>query len=212
MSSHSIFVAIWIPGLLLLIASSEGFCQLPTPDSTSASRDSGRVSSDTVGVSRPDSSLRDSAATADTNRIRSDTLRPYGNVGSVKSDTALVKAPRDSVLEKACGGTSTVARDLLVVIFAPEAGAQERAAVAKEVRGKLIGQVSATEPGAYYIRVPTDGNEFQLRAASDRLIQLPQVRQAGSRACPPPSPPKPSPTPQAPASARTDSQAPATPR
>ena len=41
----------------------------------------------------------------------------------------------------------TTAPDLLVVIFTPESGRAERAAVAKSVGGKLLGQV-ASEPGA----------------------------------------------------------------
>ena len=90
----------------------------------------------------------------------------------------------DSVLTAACGragGSTTIARDLLVVIFAPEVGPSERAAVAKSVDGKLVG---SAEPGAYYLQIPAKGQEHLLRAAADRLIQEGHVRQVGSRACP----------------------------
>jgi hypothetical protein len=75
---------------------------------------------------------------------------------------------------------------LLVIVFAPEARAAERAAIAKTVDGRLLGLVTSGEPGAYYLRVPSGGNEYQLRVAADRLILLGKVRQVGSRTCPPP--------------------------
>jgi hypothetical protein len=185
MTSHSVFVATLLPGLLLLIASSEAFCQLPATDSTSVKSDSGRVPTDTVGTSRPDSSLRDSAAIADTTKIKSDTLRPRSNAPPMKSDTAVrVKAPSDSILNVACGGAAgprTVALDLLVVVFARDATAEERATAAATVRGKLVG---SPEPGTFYLRVPAKGDEYRLRAAADQLSLLPQVRQVGNRACP----------------------------
>jgi hypothetical protein len=213
MTSHSVFVVTLVPGLLLLIASSEGFCQLPTPDSTSARRDSGQVSTDTVVNSRPDSSLRDSTAIADTANIKLDTLRPRTNATPMKPDTAArVKSPSDSILNLACGGAAgsrTTALDLLVVVFAPDATAEERAAASAKVGGKLVG---SPEAGTFYLRVPTKGDEYRLRAAADELSLLPQVRQVGNRACPPPSPAKAPPIPQPPAAARTDRQPPASSR
>jgi hypothetical protein len=141
------------------------------------------------------------------------TPKPPAKADSAPPVAAAQTAPRDSILDKACGGgTSSLARDLLVVVFAPDAKAAERAAVARKVGGKLVGQVSASDPATYYLRVPSGGSEFQLRAASDELAQLPQVRQVGSRACPPPVTAKPTPTPQSPPAARPDSQAPASPR
>jgi hypothetical protein len=128
-----------------------------------------------------------------------DSLRPNGNADTTKgpADTtkkadssAAASAPRDSILIAACSapsGSASVARDLLVVVFTPEAGKRERAAAAKSVAGKLLGPVSS-EPGAYYLRVPADGQEYRLRVAADQLIQLAQVKQVGSRVCPPPSP------------------------
>jgi hypothetical protein len=91
-------------------------------------------------------------------------------------------------MSAACAGSAALARDLLVVVFAPEAGARERTAAAKSVGGTLLGPASPGEPGVYYLRVPAGGNEFELRHASDQLILLPQVRQVGSRACPRPPP------------------------
>ncbi|HEY9013859.1 MAG TPA: hypothetical protein VIM84_02200, partial [Gemmatimonadales bacterium] len=95
-------------------------------------------------------------------------------------------AEADSILVAACGrlkGGASVAPDLLVLLFAPEATRDERAAVARSVNGKLLGAVSS-EPGAYYLRVPTGGEEYKLRAVADRLIRSPVVRQVGSRTCP----------------------------
>jgi hypothetical protein len=77
---------------------------------------------------------------------------------------------------------TTIARDLLVVVFAPETSPVERTAAAKSVDGKLVG---SAEPGAYYLQVPARGQEHLLRAAADQLVQLGYVRQVGSRACPP---------------------------
>jgi hypothetical protein len=184
MTSHSVFVATLIPGLLLLIASSEAFCQLPATDSTSVKSDSGRVPTDTAGTSRPDSSLRDSVAPTDTAKTNSDTLRPRSNATPMKPDTpARVKAPSDSILNLACGGAPgrTTALDLLVVVFARDATAEERASASATVGGKLVG---SPEPGTFYVRVPAKGDEYRLRAAADQLSLLPQVRQVGNRACP----------------------------
>ena len=72
-----------------------------------------------------------------------------------------------------------------MVVFAPEAGAAERAAAAKNVDGTLLGPVTSGEPGAYYLSVPSGGEEYRLRAAADQLIQSGKVRQVGTRACPP---------------------------
>jgi hypothetical protein len=185
MSTNWFFVATLVPGLLLLIASSQAFCQLPATDSTSVKSDSGVVSTDSAGTSLGESSLRDSAATADTAKISSDTLRPRSNPAPMKPDTvAPVKAPRDSILDVACSGAAgprTLARDLLVVVFAPDATAEERATASATVRGKVVG---SPEPGMFYLRVPANGDEYRLRAAADQLSLLPQVRRVGNRACP----------------------------
>jgi hypothetical protein len=75
---------------------------------------------------------------------------------------------------------------LLVIVFAPEATAAERGAIAKSVHGKLLGLVPSGEAGSYYLAVPSGGNEYALRVFADRLIQVDMVRQVEARSCPPP--------------------------
>jgi hypothetical protein len=77
-----------------------------------------------------------------------------------------------------------VASDLLMIVFGAEATAEDRTAAVRTVKGKLLGPVGPDEPGAYYLRVPSGGDESRLRAAADQLALLSQVRQVGSRACP----------------------------
>jgi hypothetical protein len=135
----------------------------------------GRDTTDTL--SRPPSdSVPGSLRTAPSAPARAGTV-------PARSDS-VPSAPVDSVLSAACGGSTgstTIARNLLVVVFAPEAGPAERAAAAKSVDGKLVG---TPEPGAYYLQVPARGQDHLLRAAADQLVQLGYVRQVGSRACP----------------------------
>jgi hypothetical protein len=156
---------LWLLGLGLLIVPPAMVGQVPDSGSTAP------AASDSQPASRPDSALA-----ADSTRAAADTVRPE---------------PTDSILSAACGagGSTAVARDLLVIVFAPEARAAERAAVAKTVDGKLLGSVTSGEPGAYYLRVPSGGDEYRLRLAADRLILLDMVRQVGSRRCPPRPPP-----------------------
>ncbi|HKP50187.1 MAG TPA: hypothetical protein VJU17_09255, partial [Gemmatimonadales bacterium] len=120
-----------------------------------------------------------------------DTARARGAVDSIQRAAAATPQPKDSILSTACSGTAapnTTAPNLLVIIFIPESGPAERAAVTKSVRGKLLGQL-ASEPGAYYLWVPAEGQESRLRAVADQLIRHPLVRQVGSRVCPPAPPP-----------------------
>ena len=136
----------------------------------------GRDTTATVSGSRSDS-LPDSLRTAPSAPARGGRVR-------ARSDS-VPAAPVDSVLSAACGGaagSTTIARNLLVVVFAPEAGSAERAAAAKSVDGKMLG---SAEPGAYYLQIPARGQEHLLRAAADQLVQLGYVREVGSRACPP---------------------------
>ena len=201
MSLHSILLATWLLGLsLLIVPRASG--QAPASDSTAVGSDSQpaltdsvlktdtpRASSDTV-LQR---AQPDSASKTDSARAAQDTVRPPGTGKATTSDTATSPtAPPDSILSAACSGTAgsaTVARDLLVVVFEPEAGAAERAAAAKNVEGTLLGPATSGEPGAYYLRVPSGGEEYRLRVAADQLILLDMVRQVGSRACPPLPPP-----------------------
>jgi hypothetical protein len=202
MSIYSTFLATWLLGLILLIVPRATSGQAPASDSTAVASDSqpaltdsvpktdtARASSDTV-LQRADP---DSVSKTDSTRAASDTVRPPAAGTAPRSDTATAAtAPPDSILSAACSGPAgpgTVAPDLLVVVFAPEAGAAERAAAAKSVDGALLGQATSGEPGAYYLRVPSGGEEYRLRVAADQLILLDMVRQVGSRACPPPPPP-----------------------
>ena len=115
-----------------------------------------------------------------------DSIKP-GAVDSIKPAAAATPLPTDSILSTACSasaGPTSTAPDLLVVIFTAETGSADRAAVAKSVKGRLLGQ-AVSEPGAYYLWVPAEGQEHRLRAAADQLVRSPAVRQVGSRACPP---------------------------
>jgi hypothetical protein len=200
MSLNPTFLATWLLGLGLLIVPPRASGQVPASDSAarapSDSQPSPTDSAQTTGVSQSpsDTGLQraapDSVSTADSTRAPADSDSTRAPADSDRTrapaDTVQRPEPPDSILGAACGGPAgpaTVARDLLVVVFAPEAGASERAATAKSVDGTLLGPVTG-EPGAYYLRVPSGGEEYQLRVASDQLIQLDLIRQVGSRACP----------------------------
>jgi len=208
MPSHSTFLATCLLVSSILFVPPRMLCQEPVSDSApEAASDSQAAFTDSgqgIGAPRPTlDTLRpvqsDTPGGPDRPAATPDSLRPNGNADTTKgpADTtkkgdssAAASAPRDSILIAACSapsGSASVARDLLVVVFTPEAGKRERAAAAKSVAGKLLGPVTS-EPGAYYLRVPAEGREFRLRVAADQLIQLAQVKQVGSRACPPPSP------------------------
>jgi hypothetical protein len=171
MAQHYIPIALCF---LVLSAPSVAVGQTQSADSTApSSSDSSRALSDTAGdsTSSPDSSqsVSDSVGTKDS-LVRSQVTAP----------------PVDSILTAACGASgsaNTTAPDLLVVTFAPETERVERVAAARSVQGRLLGAVPS-EPGAYYLRVPTEGQEFRLRAAADQLIRSDVVRQVGSRTCP----------------------------
>ena len=193
MSLHSTLLTTWLLGSGVLALPPATSAQAPAADSTAqAPSDSQPALTDSMQTSRAsratsDTVLPDSASAADSTRAASDTVRTKAPGSATTSDTAAtLTEPADSILTAACGGpagATAVARDLLVIAFAPEATAAERAAVAKTVDGSLLGSATS-EPGAYYLRVPSGGDEYQLRVASDRLIQLDMVRQVGSRACP----------------------------
>jgi hypothetical protein len=192
MSLHSPLVPTWLLGLGLLIAPAAMSGQAPDSGSTApAASDSQPALPDSGQKTR--ASHPDSASRADSTRGSSDTVSSKAPGSTAKSGTrAVPSGPADTVLSAACNartGPTTVARNLLVVVFAPEARVADRAAVAKTVGGILLGSVSSGEPGAYYLRVPSRGEEYRLRVAADKLIQLDMVRQVGSRACPPLPPP-----------------------
>lgn len=185
MSMHSIFLATRLLGLSLLIVPRAASGQVPASDSTTpATSDSQPPLTDSLQQTRADS-----ASGADSTRATSDTVRPPSAGTATRSDTATAPTtPGDSLLSAACrgpAGPATVARNLLVVVFVPEAGGAERAAAAKSIGGTLLGRVTSGEASTYYLRVPSGGEEYRLRVAADQLIQLDMVRQVGSRACPP---------------------------
>jgi hypothetical protein len=155
-----------------------------TPDSQAAVADSGNNRGVFAGES---AGVVDSAQPGDTTRAKTDTIRLPAAADSSKSARAVHPVPVDSVLAAACSGPEpgTIAQDLLVVLFAPEAGTRERAAAARSVRGKLL---SSPEAGVYYIRLRPGSGEAGLRAAADELSRMPDVRQVGSRSCPAPPP------------------------
>jgi hypothetical protein len=207
MPPHSHFLPACLLMSSILFAPPRVLCQEPGPDSAyTATPDSQAIVTDSAqaaGAPRPTlDTLRPVPADTPGGPDRpgaADSVGPQGNGDTTKrspdstrkaDSSAAAAAPRDSVLIAACtgpSGSASIARDLLVVVFRPDAGKRERAAAAKTVAGKLLGPVSS-EPGAYYLRVPADGQEHRLRAAADELAQLAQVKQVGSRACPPPSP------------------------
>ena len=196
MSLHSILLATWLLGLsLLIVPRASG--QAPASDSIAVGSDSQPALTDSVLKTDTPRASSDTvlqqAQPTDSARAAQDTVRPPGTGKATTSDTATSPtAPPDSILSAACSGTAgsaTVARDLLVVVFAPEAGAAERAAAARNVEGTLLGPATSGGPGAYYLRVPSGGEEYRLRVAADQLILLDMVRQVGSRACPPLPPP-----------------------
>jgi hypothetical protein len=194
MALHSAIPAIWLLGLSFLIT--------PRPASGQASDSAPATTSDSQAAA--DSLARDTLAakapeqTADTalnqpgsDTVRADSASAPDTIGhQERRDTGEVQAAGDSekgdsTLRRSCRNPlgAGVAPDLLVVVFAPEAEAKERAAAAEGVDGRLLGAVPG-DPGAYYLRL-SSGGEYSLRAASDQLILMAQVRQVGSRSCPP---------------------------
>jgi hypothetical protein len=189
---HGIVLALSVSVSQLLIVPPAASAQTPATDTTAPapSDTTARAPLDSLAAGADTASLaaRDTTDTASRSDSVPDSLRTAPSApargGSVRARSDSVPAaPVDSVLTAACNGAGsiTIARDLLVVVFAPEAGPVERAAAAKSVDGKLVG---SAEPGAYYLQVPARGQEHLLRAAADELVQLAYVHQVGSRACP----------------------------
>ncbi len=177
--------------------SQTGDSTVPSPrDSASAQTDSatnrGSTTADSgsADTTRTVSDTTQPATGASGYRESPDTARARGAVDSLRPAAATTSPPADSILSTACSGSAgpnATAPNLLVVIFTPESGPAERSAVTKSVKGKLLGQV-ASEPGAYYLWVPAEGQESRLRSVADQLIRHPLVRQVGSRVCPPAPP------------------------
>lgn len=189
MSPYSTLLPICLLGIACLVNPPEVLSQAATQPDTAS------VAADTHTTTDSQRGATDSVPKTDTARVgpdavprrsdsvsRSDSVKGYSD----SAPSPVTSAPADSILSAACNGDAGLAPDLLIIVFSPDAGAADRAAVARSVGGKLLGQVGSGEPEAYYLRVPSGRNEFRLRLASDELIQRPEVRQVGSRSCPSP--------------------------
>jgi hypothetical protein len=78
------------------------------------------------------------------------------------------------------GGPST---DVLYVTFRARSRPAEREAALKPLHGTIVAP-DPDDPASAYVRVPSDGNEFALRAIADRLIRVPVVKEVGPVPCP----------------------------
>ena len=199
MSMHPIVFAFWLVASSFVVLpptvagqdSKADTATAPVPDSQPSLSDSA-LASDSVALVDSTPSSADSLGApqvgqADTGGSARDSSGVPGAADSTKARAAAAAppAPVDSILSAACAGSegsSTVAPNLLVVVFTAESGAAQRAAAARSIKGKLVGRAT---PVGYYIRVPGGGGEMSLRAYADQLSQLRQVREVGSRACPP---------------------------
>ncbi|HSB54335.1 MAG TPA: hypothetical protein VLD58_08260 [Gemmatimonadales bacterium] len=78
------------------------------------------------------------------------------------------------------GGPST---DVLYVTFLARSQPAEREAAVKVVHGTIVAP-DPDDAASAYVRAPSDGNEFVLRAIADRLIRVPVVKEVGPVQCP----------------------------
>lgn len=126
--------------------------------------------------------VRDSAA-----RASADTAAKRKPPADKKADKVSVRP--DTTLAAACAGMGKggVAQDLVVVVFGPEIGADERAATIKRAGGVLLPRPDAADD-SYYVRLREADSQ---QALADRLIQLSQIRSVGFAPCPSPPPPSP---------------------
>ena len=84
------------------------------------------------------------------------------------------------VCNNAYGGVAT---DVLLVTFQRRSTPEERDAAIKAVKGTLVAP-DPNDDASAYVRVPSDGNEFALRALADRLIRVRVVKEVGPAPCP----------------------------
>ncbi len=138
-------------------AQSTGTAPVASPDSAAAAR------SDTAAAGRGDSLARQ----------RADSIKPPGT--PVPPASAV-----DSALGTACAGATQGPPDVLLVTFVPTATESERAAVAKQVGGTILGP-SQYAPGSWYLQVPGSGYD---PAVADRVILLAPVLEVESTRCP----------------------------
>ncbi len=118
-------------------------------------------------ATRPDSSAAATPAPANDTTRRAPTPPP--------------PAPVDSAIGRACRQSGGAAPDLVLVTFRATATEEERAAVAEEIGGKLVGPSVHARPGAWYLRVPGSGSDPTI---ADRLIMMSPVQEVGETRCP----------------------------
>jgi len=108
---------------------------------------------------------------------------PPGSANVAPRDTVPVPppAPVDSAIGTACAASAGSAPDLLLVTFRPTATAEERAAVAREVGGTLVGPSEHAAPGSWYLRAPGSAGD---RSVADRVIVLSPVLEVENTRCP----------------------------
>ncbi len=75
------------------------------------------------------------------------------------------------------------APDLLLVVFLARSQPSDREAAIKAVKGTMV-TADPADPAAWYVRVPSGGNEFTLRNIADRLIRARPVKEVGPVQCP----------------------------
>ena len=146
--------------------------------------DAQTVIRDSAPPIRSDSSVRSRSDTGA--RARTDTAARAGRTDSAAKPGAPAPSPPSSPLPKgACseadaGGPAT---DLLLVTFRSRSAPAEREAALKTVKGTLV-TPDPSDDAAWFVRVPSGGNEFVLRGIADRLIRAPVVKEVGPVQCP----------------------------
>lgn len=130
---------------------------------------------------RPDSAARvatdSGGATAGTDSAGQRAVRP-DSTGAAPVQP--VPPPVDSVLAAACKEGRS-APHLLIVAFRRTSTPAERAAVAREVGGTLLGMTVYSTPPGWFLRIPGSANE---RSVADRLIALAPVLGVSTTRCP----------------------------
>jgi hypothetical protein len=104
-----------------------------------------------------------------------------GDTAASPARPAPAPAPVDSALGAACAESSGGPPDLLVVRFRAGTTEAERAAVAQELGGTVVGPSEHTAPGSWFLSVPGSGG---VGSVADRLIMLPPVLEVGTTRCP----------------------------
>ena len=133
---------------------------------------------------------------ADTLRARGDTYPPPG---AARPDAAARPSPPPApaaptpaaaapvgppLPQGVCPpGSDPVSADVLLVTFRARSTQAEQVATVKAVKGTIVAP-DPTDPSSAYVRVPSDGNEFALRAIADRLIRAPTVKEVNAVECP----------------------------